>query len=86
VSKREKITFFSALPPFRGGIAQFSEQFRQSLAKKRDVDAFTFQNQYPNYFHHVFLCDFLNTQFHPQPNKKKTTKQRKQVTNHQLPM
>jgi glycosyltransferase involved in cell wall biosynthesis len=49
VSKREKITFFSALPPFRGGIAQFSEQFRQSLAKKRDVDAFTFQNQYPNF-------------------------------------
>jgi glycosyltransferase involved in cell wall biosynthesis len=49
VSKREKITFFSALPPFRGGIAQFSEQFRRSLAKKRDVDAFTFQNQYPNF-------------------------------------
>jgi glycosyltransferase involved in cell wall biosynthesis len=49
VSKREKITFFSALPPFRGGIAQFSEQFRLSLAKKRDVDAFTFQNQYPNF-------------------------------------
>ncbi len=49
MSKREKITFFSALPPFRGGIAQFSEQFRLSLAKKRDVDAFTFQNQYPNF-------------------------------------
>ena len=49
MSKREKITFFSALPPFRGGIAQFSEQFRRSLAKKRDVDAFTFQNQYPNF-------------------------------------
>lgn len=49
MNKLEKITFFSALPPFRGGIAQFSEQFRQSLAKKRDVDAFTFQNQYPNF-------------------------------------
>jgi glycosyltransferase involved in cell wall biosynthesis len=49
VSKLGKITFFSALPPFRGGIAQFSEQFRQSLAKKREVDAFTFQNQYPNF-------------------------------------
>ena len=49
MSKLEKITFFSALPPFRGGIAQFSEQFRHSLAKKREVDAFTFQNQYPNF-------------------------------------
>jgi glycosyltransferase involved in cell wall biosynthesis len=49
VSKLGKITFFSALPPFRGGIAQFSEQFRQALAKKRNVDSYTFQNQYPNF-------------------------------------
>ena len=49
MSKCDKITFFSALPPFRGGIAQFSEQFLEALAKKRDVDAFTFQNQYPNF-------------------------------------
>lgn len=49
VNRLEKITFFSALPPFRGGIAQFSEQFRKSLAKKRDVSAFTFQNQYPDF-------------------------------------
>lgn len=49
MGKLEKITFFSALPPFRGGIAQFSEQFRRSLAKKRVVEAFTFQNQYPNF-------------------------------------
>ncbi len=47
--RQGKITFFSALPPFRGGIAQFSEQFRQSLAKKGDVVAFTFQIQYPNF-------------------------------------
>lgn len=48
MAKHEKITFFSALPPFRGGIAQFSEQLRKSISKKRDVEAFTFQKQYPN--------------------------------------
>lgn len=44
-----KITFFSVLPPFRGGIAQFSQELRKSLAKKAEVDAFTFQQQYPNF-------------------------------------
>jgi glycosyltransferase involved in cell wall biosynthesis len=49
VSNKEKLTFFSALPPFRGGIAQFSEQLRKSLAKVREVDSFTFRQQYPNF-------------------------------------
>ena len=49
MSNKEKLTFFSALPPFRGGIAQFSEQLRKSLAKVRDIDAFTFRQQYPNF-------------------------------------
>lgn len=49
MSNKEKLTFFSALPPFRGGIAQFSEQLRKSLAKVREVDAFTFRHQYPNF-------------------------------------
>lgn len=46
---KEKLTFFSALPPFRGGIAQFSEQFRKAIAKVRDVESFTFRHQYPNF-------------------------------------
>ena len=46
---KEKLTFFSALPPFRGGIAQFSEQFRNALAKVRDLESFTFRQQYPNF-------------------------------------
>lgn len=45
---KEKLTFFSALPPFRGGIAQFSEQFRNALSKVRDLESFTFRQQYPN--------------------------------------
>lgn len=46
---KEKLTFFSALPPFRGGIAQFSEQFRKAIVKVRDVESFTFRHQYPNF-------------------------------------
>ena len=46
---KEKLTFFSALPPFRGGIAQFSEQLRKAIAKVRDVESFTFRHQYPNF-------------------------------------
>jgi glycosyltransferase involved in cell wall biosynthesis len=49
VRNKGKLTFFSALPPFRGGIAQFSEQLRKSLAKVCDVDSFTFRHQYPNF-------------------------------------
>ena len=49
MSDQKKITFFSALPPFRGGIAQFSEQLRLSLVKKCTVQAFTFRHQYPRF-------------------------------------
>jgi glycosyltransferase involved in cell wall biosynthesis len=49
VRKKEKLTFFSALPPFRGGIAQFSEQFRKALARVREMESFTFRQQYPNF-------------------------------------
>ena len=49
MSEQRKITFFSALPPFRGGIAQFSEQLRLSLVKKCTVQAFTFRHQYPRF-------------------------------------
>lgn len=44
-----KITFFSVLPPFRGGIAQFSQELRKALSKKVHVSAFTFKRQYPNF-------------------------------------
>ncbi len=46
---KEKLTFFSALPPFRGGIAQFSDQLRKALAKIREIESFTFRQQYPNF-------------------------------------
>lgn len=47
--KPEKWLFFSALPPFRGGIAQFSSATFQALAQKRNIKGFTFQQQYPNF-------------------------------------
>lgn len=43
-----KITFFSALPPFRGGISNFSELLLIELEKKTKVKAFTFKKQYPD--------------------------------------
>jgi glycosyltransferase involved in cell wall biosynthesis len=49
LKKFPNITFFSVLPPFRGGIAQFSEELRKSLLKKTEVTAFTFQKQYPDF-------------------------------------
>lgn len=49
MKKFPNITFFSVLPPFRGGIAQFSEELRKSLLKKTEVTAFTFQKQYPDF-------------------------------------
>ena len=49
LKKHPKVTFFSALPPFRGGIAQFSEELRKSLQKKTQVESFTFQKQYPDF-------------------------------------
>ncbi len=49
MSDQKKVTFFSALPPFRGGIAQFSEQLRLSLVKMCKLQAFTFRHQYPSF-------------------------------------
>jgi len=45
----EKWLFFSALPPFRGGIAQFSSATFQALAQKITIKGFTFRQQYPNF-------------------------------------
>jgi glycosyltransferase involved in cell wall biosynthesis len=44
-----KVSFFSALPPFRGGIASFSELLIQQLKKISEVSAFTFRKQYPDF-------------------------------------
>ena len=44
-----KVVFFSALPPFRGGISDFSELVLLALEKKCDVKAYTFKNQYPKF-------------------------------------
>ena len=43
-----KVTFFSALPPFRGGISNFSELLVEQLEQFTDVQAFTFKKQYPD--------------------------------------
>ena len=43
-----KITFFSALPPFRGGISNFSELLLEQLEKIAIVQPFTFIKQYPD--------------------------------------
>jgi glycosyltransferase involved in cell wall biosynthesis len=47
--QRQKWLFFSALPPFRGGIAKFSLRTLESLAQLREVKAFTFKKQYPDF-------------------------------------
>lgn len=44
-----KVTFFSALPPFRGGISNFSELLLEQLEKISVVRAFTFKKQYPDF-------------------------------------
>jgi glycosyltransferase involved in cell wall biosynthesis len=44
-----KWVFFSALPPFRGGISKFSAQTRQALSQTKDVKSFTFRKQYPDF-------------------------------------
>ena len=43
------IAFFSALPPFRGGISSFSKFLVQALKSKVLVNAFTFKRQYPSF-------------------------------------
>jgi glycosyltransferase involved in cell wall biosynthesis len=45
----DKWVFFSALPPFRGGIAKFSAHTFGALSKLKNVKAFTFRKQYPNF-------------------------------------
>jgi glycosyltransferase involved in cell wall biosynthesis len=64
LKKLPNITFFSALPPFRGGIAQFSEELRKSLVKKTKVSAFTFRKQYPDFlFPGQTQFDEISTEF-----------------------
>jgi len=43
-----KISIFSAFPPFRGGISQFSTKLSESLEKKHELSLITFKKQYPN--------------------------------------
>lgn len=47
--KNRKLVFFAALPPFRGGIAQFSERLLKELVNSYEVTPFTFKSQYPNW-------------------------------------
>ena len=46
-STQLKIAFFSALPPFRGGISSFSDFLVRALKRKAIIEAFTFSKQYP---------------------------------------
>lgn len=47
--KRQHWVFFSALPPFRGGIAQFSMATFAALRKVVSITGFTFKKQYPDF-------------------------------------
>ena len=44
-----KVVFFSALPPYRGGISDFSELVVGAMEQLCDLKAFTFKKQYPNF-------------------------------------
>jgi len=44
-----KVVFFSALPPYRGGISDFSELVVSAMEQHCDLKAFTFNKQYPNF-------------------------------------
>ena len=44
-----KVVFFSALPPYRGGISDFSELVVGAMEQLSDLKAFTFKKQYPNF-------------------------------------
>lgn len=44
-----KWVFFSALPPFRGGISKFSAHTLEALSTLKEVQAFTFEKQYPDF-------------------------------------
>ena len=43
-----RLSFLSAFPPYRGGIAQFSAALVRELRKKHEVEPFTFTRQYPD--------------------------------------
>ena len=42
------ISFLSVFPPYRGGIAKFSDYLYRSLSKKTDVRAYNFRKLYPD--------------------------------------
>ncbi len=44
-----KVVFFSALPPYRGGISDFSELVVSAMEQLCDLKSFTFKKQYPNF-------------------------------------
>jgi len=46
---KHKVVFFSALPPYRGGISDFSELVVSAMEQLCDLKAFTFKKQYPNF-------------------------------------
>jgi glycosyltransferase involved in cell wall biosynthesis len=48
-AQQQKWLFFSALPPFRGGISKFSLRTLDALSKSKNVKAYTFKKQYPDF-------------------------------------
>lgn len=48
-NSKYRVTFFSALPPFRGGISNFSELLVAKLEKISSLQAYTFKKQYPDF-------------------------------------
>lgn len=46
-NKKLKVTFFSVLPPFRGGISSFSQMLLSNLSALTKVESFTFSRLYP---------------------------------------
>jgi glycosyltransferase involved in cell wall biosynthesis len=44
-----KVVFFSALPPYRGGISDFSELVVSAMEQLCDLKVFTFKKQYPDF-------------------------------------
>ncbi len=46
-NKKLKITFFSVLPPFRGGISSFSQMLLNNLSVLSKIEPFTFSKLYP---------------------------------------
>ena len=62
-----KVAFFSALPPFRGGISSFSNFLVKAIRRKSNLEAFTFSKQYPKLlFPGKTQLDFNVTEHYPQ--------------------